>query len=119
MLDKIELAEDLEIHGDGNQIFDFIEVSDVARANLCAMKSLQGNGFYNVGRGVGTSLKELAELLIVLTGSSCKISYKSSEQNLVTKRIGATSKAEQEINFKWSIDLRDGLLSLIKYRNML
>jgi UDP-glucose 4-epimerase len=74
MLDAIDRSEGPTVLGDGSEAFDFIAVEDCARANLCAMRATATNRYYNVGTGKRTSLKELAELLLQLTGSNQPIS---------------------------------------------
>ena len=94
MLDAIDKGESPTIMGDGTEAFDFVAVKDCAAANICAMKSDANNEFYNVGTGKRTSLKELAEILIELTGCSKEINYlPNSSATLVKNRIGDPSKA--------------------------
>ena len=69
MLDAIDRGESPTILGDGSEAFDFVAVEDCAQANVCAMKANATDSFYNVGTGIRTSLVELAEILIELTGS--------------------------------------------------
>jgi UDP-glucose 4-epimerase len=92
-------------------------VHDVARANVCALKSRVPWGCYNVGRGVKTTIKELAELLLELTGSELAIQYEPAGQTFVTNRVGCPKAAEKDLGFRWSIDLREGMQSLIDWRN--
>ena len=61
MLDAIDKGESPTIMGDGSEAFDFVAVEDCAYANVCALKSEAVDQNYNVGTGVKTSLKELAE----------------------------------------------------------
>ncbi len=118
MLDAIDHGESPTILGDGSEAFDFIAVEDCARANICAMTSNATDSFYNVGTGIRTSLKELAEKLIFLTGCKKEIIYKSrSQATLVKNRIGCPNKASNEINFKASIELEEGLKRLIEWRD--
>jgi len=117
MLDAIDRGESPTILGDGSEAFDFIAVEDCGAANVCAMKADISDRFYNVGTGKRTSLKELAEKLIVLTGSDKPISYAPrSQATLVRNRIGSPKRASQEIGFTASIDLDDGLRRLIDWR---
>ncbi len=118
MLDAIDKGESPTIMGDGTEAFDFVAVKDCAAANICAMKSDANNEFYNVGTGKRTSLKELAEILIELTGCSKEINYlPNSSATLVKNRIGDPSKATNEIGFVSKIDLHEGLSQLIKWRS--
>lgn len=117
MLDCIDRGESPTIIGDGSETFDFIAVEDCARANIFAMKSNKTDSFYNVSTGIPFSLKQLAELLLELTGCDRKIIYTPQRQgHLVSNRIGCPRKAEEELGFKAKIKLRDGLLSTLKWR---
>jgi UDP-glucose 4-epimerase len=117
ILDRLQNNLSPIVFGDGSQQYDFVDVKDVAYANLCAMSAEKAGECYNVGRGIGTSIKELCELLIELSGSDQKIQYEPAGLTFVTNRIGSTKKAQTEIGFKWTVDLRDGMQRLIKWRN--
>jgi UDP-glucose 4-epimerase len=117
MLDAIDRGEGPTILGDGSEAFDFVAVEDCGRANLCAMKSDAVDRFYNVGTGKRTSLKELAEMLLQLTGCNQPIQYAPrSQATLVRNRIGSPVLAKRDIGFEAEIDLRDGLRRLIEWR---
>lgn len=117
MLDAIDRGESPTILGDGSEAFDFVAVEDCALANVCAMKAEATDSFYNVGTGVRTSLKELAEMLIELTGTTKPINYAPrSQATLVRNRIGCPKKASEDISYNARIELRDGLQRLIEWR---
>ena len=116
-LDCIDRNEQPLVYGDGSQAYDFIHVADVARANLCAMTSECPVGFFNVGRGVKTSVKELIEVLLKLTGKqSLGINFKPATEYFVTNRVGCPKAAREKLGFTWKIDLEEGLKSLIDWR---
>lgn len=118
MLDAIDRGEGPTILGDGSEAFDFVAVEDCGKANVCAMKSDAVDRFYNVGTGKRTSLKELAEILLELTGCDKPINYAPrSQATLVRNRIGCPKRAQQEIGFQASLDLIEGLKRLIEWRN--
>lgn len=116
VLDRIEKGQPPLVFGDGSQQYDFIHVSDVARCNVLAMQSDASGKNYNVGRGIGTSIKELTELLLRLTDSDLDIEYKEAGQTFVTNRIGCEKAAEKDLGFRWKIDLEEGMASLIRWR---
>ena len=117
MLDAIDRGDSPTILGDGSEAFDFVAVEDCALANVRAMQASTSDRFYNVGTGRRTSLKELAELLIELTGSEKPINYAPrSTATLVRNRIGSPKRAAEEIDFTAQIDLREGLEKLIAWR---
>jgi UDP-glucose 4-epimerase len=116
ILDRLESGEKPVIYGDGSQQYDFVAVEDVARANICALKSDATGENYNVGRGIGTSIKELTDLLIRLSAIESEIQYEEAGLTFVTNRIGCPKHAEEQIRFKWSIDLEDGMQRLVDWR---
>jgi len=117
MLDAIDRGEGPTILGDGSEAFDFVAVQDCGAANVCAMKSDAVDAFYNVGTGLRTSLKELAQMLIDLTGCKSPIQYAPrSQATLVRNRIGSPKRAKAEIGFEAQVSLPDGLRELITWR---
>lgn len=118
MLDAIDRGERPTVLGDGSEAFDFVAVEDCALANVRAMQADVSDRFYNVGTGKRTSLKELAELLLDLTGSAQPIRYAPrSTATLVRNRIGDPRRAAEEIGFTAETELREGLERLIEWRS--
>ena len=117
MLDAIDRGESPTIMGDGSEAFDFVAVEDCGKANVCAMKADATDRFYNVGTGTRTSLKELAEMLVELTGCEKPIRFAPrSQATLVRNRIGCPKLASKDLRFTAEIDLMDGLQRLIDWR---
>jgi UDP-glucose 4-epimerase len=116
ILDRLDKGLPPIVYGDGSQAYDFIYVSDCAKANLCAMKSDITNTFYNVGRGIQTTIKELTETILEITGNDSKIQYEPEGTTFVKNRVGCPKKAETEIGFKAQFELREGLSRLIEWR---
>lgn len=117
MLDAIDRGEGPTILGDGSEAFDFVAVEDCGRANVCAMKGETVDRFYNVGTGKRTSLRELAEMLLELTGCQKPINFAPrSQATLVRNRVGCEKRASAEIGFDAKLDLMSGLQRLIEWR---
>ena len=116
ILDNLDKGISPVVYGDGSQAYDFIYVGDTASANVCALKSNVPFGFYNVGRGIKTSIRELTEMILELTGSDLPIKYEPAGQTFVTNRVGDPKAAERDLGFKWSVDLKEGMQRLIEWR---
>lgn len=115
-LDRIFAGQPPIIFGDGSQMYDFVYVNDVAEANILGMKADCADEFFNIGMGVGTTINELVDILLELTGSSVRPEYRTQEQSFVTQRIGSTEKAEQLLGFKAHTPLVDGLRQVVEWR---
>ena len=117
MLDAIDAGDSPIVIGDGSEAFDFVAVEDCASANICAIKSKAVDQHYNVGTGKRTSLKELAEILVKLTGCQKPVSYVSrSDATLVRNRIGDPRRASEDLDYDAKIPLEEGLRRLIDWR---
>lgn len=116
VLDRIEQGLPPVIHGDGSQCYDFIHVHDVARANILALKSDTTDQFFNIGKGVKTSINELVQLLLKITGSDLQPEYHPQEKIFVTHRVGSTELAERVLGFRAKIPLEEGLRSVVEWR---
>jgi UDP-glucose 4-epimerase len=116
VLDRLEAGLPPIILGDGSQAYDFVHVDDVARANILALKSEATDDFFNIGMGVKTSINELVDMLLEVTGSDLKPEYRPQAQMFVTYRVGSTEKAERKLGFRARVPLIDGLRSVIEWR---
>ena len=115
-LDRIDQGEPPTLYGDGSQAYDFVCVGDCAQANICAMRAETVDHFYNVGTGVRTTVKELAELILRLSGSNLPIRYEPADRVFVKNRIGCPKQAAAELGFTAEVPLEEGLRELIEWR---
>lgn len=104
------------ILGDGSQTMDFVDVRDIARANVLAASSPFEDDVFNVASGRETSLLELAQLLLDVMGSSLTPQHGPARTvNGVTRRLADISKAENGLGFRAQISLEQGLRDLVSW----
>jgi UDP-glucose 4-epimerase len=116
-LDAIEANQPPLIFGDGTQALDFVYVGDVARANLLATQTDVTDEVFNVGTGLQTSLNELCDLVLELTGSSLRPEHREARKVAnVQLRRAAVDKAANLLDFQAKVSLREGLQELIRWR---
>jgi UDP-glucose 4-epimerase len=116
-LDAIDSGKPPLIFGDGSQSMDFIFVEDVARANLLAAQSDVTDEVFNVGTGIQTSLNELCEVLLRLTGSNLRPEHREARLIAnVQARRAAVEKSRQQLGFEAQVSLEQGLQELIRWR---
>lgn len=106
---QIKLNQSPIIFGDGSHTRDFVSVEDIANANLLSMQSSTDFAFLNIGTGIPTSIKELAQLMINLSGKSLEIKYDELPQGDVKESLADVSLAKKLINWNYETSLKDGL----------
>src|SRR5215210_1221663 len=72
---RIARKEPLSIFGDGEQTRDFVEVNDVAAANVAAAANPEARGTFNVGTGTEISINRLVGILREVTGESFEVAF--------------------------------------------
>jgi UDP-glucose 4-epimerase len=112
-INKLKENKDPIIFGSGIQVRDFIFVEDVALANISAMKSNVNNGFFNIGTGITTSIKQLAEIMIDLSNLKLEIQYEKALDGDVNNSQANTNLTESILKWKYSVKLKDGLKTII------
>lgn len=117
VLDRLDQGLPPIIFGDGSQAYDFVHVDDVARANILAMQADAADEFFNVGIGVKTTIRELVDMLLEITGSDLRPEFHPQEQMFVTHRVGSTEKAERLLGFRATVPLEEGLRSVVAWRH--
>ena len=110
------LNKPITIYGDGSQTRAFCYVDDLVEGFMRLMSSR--DDFYgpvNLGNPVEFTVRELAELVIELTGSSSKVSYEELPSDDPVQRQPDISLARRELRWEPTINLRSGLEKTIAY----
>ena len=115
-MERIENGEPPLILGDGTQTMDFVDVRDIARANLLAAESELTDTVFNVASATETSLRDLAFGLLEAMDSDLQpVHGPARSVNGVTRRLADVSRARSELGFTAEIDLRTGLRDLVQW----
>jgi UDP-glucose 4-epimerase len=117
VLDRIMAGEPPVIFGDGSQTYDFVYVDDAADANVLAMKAECADEAVNIGTGVGTTIRQVVEQLIELSGSHLKPVYHPEMRSFVTQRVGTTAKAERLLAFHARTSVTEGFRRVVAWRS--
>jgi UDP-glucose 4-epimerase len=111
--DRISQHKDLIVYGDGKQTRDFIYVSDVARANVAALRS-EANGACNIGTGNQITLLELIDILSKITGNRCATSFESARAGDIRHSLARVEKMNRELGILAEISMEQGLSRLLQ-----
>ena len=110
-------GEPLTLHGDGSQTRSFCHVNDEVRG-LMALLDSDYNLPVNVGNPDEFTMRELAELVVELTGSKSKIitvPLPPERDGDPLQRKPDITLAKNLLNWEPTISLRDGLQRMIQY----
>lgn len=113
VLRRIQAGEAPTIQGDGSQSFDFVHVTDVARANIRAMESDVTDDAFNIGGGNEATVREIVERLIELSGSDLEPDVQADVKVPMMRRVGSNEKAGSLLAWEPSFDLEAGLRDVI------
>ncbi|OGE81202.1 MAG: UDP-glucose 4-epimerase GalE [Candidatus Doudnabacteria bacterium RIFCSPHIGHO2_12_FULL_48_11] len=100
--------EMLKIYGsdyntpDGTAVRDYIHVVDLAAAHVLALKKLDedsGCFTYNVGTGVGYSVKQMVDAVMEVTGKMVMIEYSNRRPGDPAQLMADVAKIKQDLNF--------------------
>jgi len=113
-INRTKQKQSLTIYGDGSQTRDFVNVNDIIQALLACMKSSSANGeVFNIGSGKPTSITELAETVLELTGQNLEIRYEQARAGDIKDSYADISKAKRLLSYEPEVTLRDGLRALL------
>ena len=107
-------GEDIVIHGDGRQTRSFCYVDDLIRGLAGLMNSApEVAGPINLGNPVETSILELAELVLRLTGSQSKLVLVPRREDDPMQRCPDITRARQILAWSPTVALEDGIKETI------
>ena len=102
------------INGDGKQTRDFVNVSDVAAANVAAL-NFTGSNIFNIGTGIETSINELFQQIKKFTKAKIKENHGSAKKGEQIRSVITPQKAINTLNWTPQISLADGLKKTVEY----
>ena len=110
------LGHDITIFGDGKQTRSFGYVSDLVDGLVRLMNSADDvTGPINLGNPNEFTMRELAELVVELTGSRSEIVYRPLPADDPRQRQPNITKARTVLGWEPKVALRDGLVDTIAY----
>ncbi|WP_114948350.1 UDP-glucuronic acid decarboxylase family protein [Microvirga calopogonii] len=110
------LNQNITIFGEGQQTRSFCYVDDLIEGFIRLMDSPSDvTGPVNLGNPGEFTIRELADIVIELTGSRSKIVYRPLPQDDPKQRRPNISKAQELLNWQPTIQLREGLQKTIPY----
>lgn len=112
---KLSKAPSISLWGTGKATREFLYVEDAADAIVRASEQYNGPEPVNIGASREISIKELADLIVRLTGYQGKIVWDTTKPDGQPRRKLDTTRALQYFGFKAQMDLEKGLKKTIRW----
>ncbi len=106
--------EDVTVFGDGSQTRSFCYVSDLVDGIIRMMESKE-NSPINIGNPAEMTIKQIAETIIEMTGSTSKLIYQALPEDDPKVRRPDITRARTLLGWEPKVDLREGLTKTIEY----
>ena len=101
--------EPFNVWGSGKQGRAFIHVNDIVDALVLALEKGWGHGWIQIGPSVCTSIREIAEAVIRISGKDIEPFYDTSKPEGDKARSADYSKAKTILGWEPKVSLEDGL----------
>lgn len=116
VVDKIMKGEQIQVWGDGTVLRDYVWVEDFSNA-LSRLVSIDcWNRSFNIGSGIGYSVKQVIELIQSSLGVPANVSYTNSRFEDVSRIVLNIKEIKSVINYQ-PIDLPEGIDRYIRLVN--
>lgn len=110
---KMNNAEKVEVWGSGKPIREFLYIEDAAEAIVRATETYDRLEPMNIGVGVGTSIKELVELIAKITEFKGEIIWDASKPDGAMRKVLDIAKMKKVLNWYPETSLENGLKKTI------
>lgn len=108
-------GEPITLYGDGSQTRSFCFVDDLVRGIMAMMDCEGFTGPVNLGNPGEFTIRELAEMVVKMTGSKSEIVYRPLPANDPTRRKPNIELAKEKLGWEPTIPLQEGLVKTIAY----
>jgi len=109
-----DISNGVNIFGDGEQIRDYVYISDVVCANLIALHKGE-NEIFNIGTGETKSVNQLFCELAKISGYSKKPAYKPQRTGELFKSSLDVKKAKKKLGWSAKVNFNAGLKRTYEY----
>jgi UDP-glucose 4-epimerase len=117
VLERLDQNESPRIFGDdydtpdGTCVRDYVHVTDLAEAHIAALDALDSGAsrhrIYNVGTGIGTSVREMVDVILEVSGAPQQAEVLERRPGDPAKVVGVVDRIAQELGWRSRLSVRD------------
>jgi UDP-glucose 4-epimerase len=117
VLERLDQNESPRIFGDdydtpdGTCVRDYVHVTDLAEAHIAALDALNSEAprhrIYNVGTGIGTSVREMVDVILEVSGAPQRPEVVARRPGDPAKVVGVVDRIAQELGWRSRLSVHD------------
>lgn len=105
-----------EVWGTGEEVRDFLHVSDLVRGSLLALEKHASCDPVNIGYGKTITIKDVVKIILKAADhANAQVVFNSSRPTAIPVRMVDTSKAKKILGFEPSVSLEEGLADTVAW----
>ena len=112
----VEKHDPFEVRGTGNEVRDFLHVSDMAQGGLLLLEKHAACDPINMGYGRAFTIERLVRAILRAAGhDAAKLVFDSTDLGAIPVRMVDITKARTLLGFEPKVSLEDGLADTVKW----
>lgn len=105
-----------EVWGTGNEVRDFLHVTDLVRGCLLVLEKHAVCDPINIGYGKTMTIKDVVQAVIAAAGhDQAQVVFNSSKPTAIPVRTVDTTRAKKLLDFEPTVSLHDGLIDTVRW----
>lgn len=113
-LASVLLNKEIQVWGDGNSVRDYIYIDDLGKAFIKAIEYSGNEVVFNIGSGIGISVKEILEIIDCNINAVVNVKYIPAKIVDVKSNILKCEKASKILNWRVNTDIKEGVQKMIE-----
>ncbi len=112
----VERLDPYEVWGSGNEVRDFLHITDLSRACLLMLEKHANCDPVNIGYGKTLTIKEVVEIIVNAADyKDAEIVFNTSKPTAIPFRMVETSKAKAVLGFEPKISIEEGITDTVRW----
>jgi GDP-L-fucose synthase len=112
----VEKEDPYEVWGTGDEVRDFLHITDLARGCLSILENYATCDPLNIGYGKGVTIKEILSIILKAAGhEKARVAFDDSKPTAIPFRMVDISKAKEILGFEPKVSLQEGLKDTVEW----
>ena len=112
----LEKQDPFQVWGSGQEVRDFLHISDLARGSLLVLEKCATCDPINLGYGRGVTIGEIVGIILKAAGyRDANVAFDTSRPTTIPFRMVDTSKAKKLLDFEPQVSIEEGLTDTVNW----